>query len=319
MRKLLLVSLLLMILSPLAASHIISDGTLPDDVLSSLSVSVGKETWGRGDLIAEASSYREEHFDDDLILASFMLSYGEKEVLLEFSGSGRADLLESLEREIHNLLFYEESLYSDGDIILGYALPASYSVSDDLGLRRGTRLNAIDSLGKTRAVFEVEETFPSATVLEPLYLDVPYPGMTLEKAGAWRVSASAATGFDFSSPDILSMVSIGRTDLIYPFVPIISAAYRYSDGKNYAYGGIGIEAYLDIWRIFPDVSFTLLEEGRIGANASVLLGASDTGFDWIGVFSVFYEHRALPSFFWRLGYENMQGKHMFLLSMGGDF
>lgn len=318
MRKLLFFLSVLLLLLPLNASHIISDGSLPADVLSSLASALGRETWGRKDIVLEASSYSEK-VDDALILSSLMLTYSEKQVLLEFSGDGRNELLESLEGEIHNLLFYESSLYSDSDLILDYALPSSYSVDETLEYRRGTRLRATDSLGNTRAIFEVDEVFPSATLLEPVFLDSPYPGMALAKENAWKLSGSVAMGFNFPSPEITAIVSLGRTDLIYPFVPIVSVAYRYADGVSYAYGGLGLEAYVDFWRIFPRVRFTLIEEGRIGANASVLLGGSQNGFDWGAVFSIFYEHRATPEFFWRAGYQNMMGEHMLLVSLGGDF
>ena len=80
-----------------------------------------------------------------------------------------------------------------------------------------------------------------------------------------------------------------------------------------------MEAFLDIHRIFPSVSFTLIEEGRIGADASILLGYGPSGFDWKGRFSIFYEHRALAGLSWRIGYQNLQGTHMLLVGMGGMF
>ena len=155
--------------------------------------------------------------------------------------------------------------------------------------------------------------------LDPVYIDYPLPGMAIEDSGEWKMTGTIASGFRFSSPEVFVQFSLGRTDLIYPFVPLVSLAYRYGEGGSYVYGGVGLEAYLNLSRVFPSVSFTLVEEGRIGGNVSVLLGGGSTGFDWRSVFSIFYEHRALPSFFWRVGYQNLQGEHMLAVGVGGDF
>ena len=319
MRRLILLLIVLSVVLPLQASHIVSDGTLPDDVLAALAGAVGKETYGRGDLSITASSYAEEELDDGAIHASILLSYEEKEVLLEFFGTGRSELLSSLGDEVHNLLFYEKALYSSSPLILDYVLDGSYSFLSEDRLRHGTRLKAVDSLGNVRGLFEVGESFSEADVLDPVYIDDPYPGMALSDAGEWKVVSTLSTGFDFSSPEMAAIVSAGRTDLIYPFVPIVSLAARYGEGGVNLYAGIGIEAYMNFSRIFPSVDFTLIQEGRIGGSASVLLGGGSNGFDWCSVFSVFYEHRATPSFFWRLGYQNLQGEHMLVLGLGGDF
>ena len=100
---------------------------------------------------------------------------------------------------------------------------------------------------------------------------------------------------------------------------MISVAYCLSSGISYIYGGIGIEAYMNLNRIFPYVSFTLVQEGRIGGHASILIGGSGSGFDWKSFFSIFYEHSMTPSLFWRLGYGNLQGRHMIYLGIGGAF
>ena len=318
-RTLLAVSFLLISLSSLFSSPIVSDGTLPDDVLGELSKAIGEGTYGRGDLDFNATSYTEESFESGSTEASFLLSFSEKEILVEFYGDAREALLESLGESIRGILFYEEALYSDTGMKLDYVLDNSYSLLSDESLRRGTRLKAIDSLGVTRGLFEVGDNYTGAITLDPVYLNHPYPGMRLENAGEWKLVSTVATGFDFSSPELLGMISLGRTDLIYPFVPILSFAYRYAGGRSDFYGGLGIEAYMNLSRVFPSVDFTLIEEGRIGGSVSILVGGGKEGFDWRSVFSVFYEHRALPSFFWRLGYQNLQGSHMLVVGLGGDF
>lgn len=319
MRRFAVLFFLVILLFPAFSSHIVSDGTLPDDVLTSLAEDIGMMTYGRKDLDFTASSYSEGTVIAGYVTASFTLSYGDRTLLVEFMGENRVELLESLEEEIENILFYSDELYSDAEERLDYILPPSYSFAPSAFYRKGTRLKAVDSLGNIRGVFAVSERYDDADTLEAIYLRSPFPGMTLEKSGNWTAYGTFATSFNFKSPELLGMVSIGRSDLIYPFVPIVSAAYRMKDGVSYVYGGIGIEAHLDMNRIFPSVEFTLIQEGRIGGNVSMLLGYGGEGFDWRSVFSIFYEHRATPSFFWRLGYENLQGSHMLFVGLGGDF
>ena len=311
--------LILFSLFPVFSSHIVADESIPEDVLGELARAVGEATYGRGDIDFNASSYVEEDFEDGNTRASFLLSFSGKEVLVEFYGDGRENLLSSLDESVRSILFYEESLYSDSGFTLGYVLDSSYSLLSESSIRRGTRLRAVDNLGRTRGLFEVSDNYSGAVTLEPVYLDDPYPGMRLDPEGEWKLSGSLSTGFNFSSPELFGMISLGRSDLIYPFVPIVSFAYRYSGGQSDVYGGIGLEAYMNLSRLFPSVNFTLLQEGRIGGSVSVLVGGGTGGFDWRSVFSIFYEHRALPSFFWRLGYQNLQGTHMLVLGFGGDF
>ena len=319
MRRLVIAAFIAILAMPLSASHIVSDGSLPEHVLSTLASSVGRETYGRGDLDFSASGYSSDGWDDGWTHSSFYLAYSDKEVLVEFYGRSEDELLESLSDSIRGILFYEDSLSSDADLTLGYALDSSYSTLSETTLRRGTMLRAIDSFGSTRALFEVDDVYGDAMTLQPVYLDSPYPGMALEEAGAWTIGATVASGFDFSSPSILLLATLGRTDLIYPLIPIISLGGMYGpDGLN-AYLGLGMEAYLDLSTAFPSVGFTLIQEGRIGGNVSLLIGGGASGFDWRSVFSIFYEHRALAGLSWRIGYQNLQGTHMLLVGMGGMF
>ena len=319
MRRLILFLLLALSVFPLLALHIISDGSLPDDVLSVVAEAVGRDPYGRSDILCHADGYSETILSDGSVSASFMFSFLEKQILTEGFGTDREELLRSFAYSVHGILFYEEALYSDAQMKLDYVLDGSYSLLSEENMRKGTRLKAVDSLGSTRALFEIRDNFDGAMTLDPVYIDYPLPGMAIEDSGEWKMTGTIASGFRFSSPEVFVQFSLGRTDLIYPFVPLVSLAYRYGEGGSYVYGGVGLEAYLNLSRVFPSVSFTLVEEGRIGGNVSVLLGGGSTGFDWRSVFSIFYEHRALPSFFWRVGYQNLQGEHMLAVGVGGDF
>ena len=81
----------------------------------------------------------------------------------------------------------------------------------------------------------------------------------------------------------------------------------------------GFAKQLGIEEAIVSPTFTLVQEGRIGGHASILIGGSGSGFDWKSFFSIFYEHSMTPSLFWRLGYGNLQGRHMIYLGIGGAF
>lgn len=319
MRKLIAVFLIIVSVSALYASTVTPDDSFPDYALAAIGRSVDASTRGRGDLDVRVSSYSEDDgYFPDMLYASFTVEYGDVSTVINAVGHDTDELSDAIEDEIHSLLFYEESLISPG-LRLDYIHRGSYSFLSDGYFRKGTRFSAIDSDGRIRGVFEVSDSYPGAYVLSPVYLEDPFPGISLESEGEWTMFGSTAMGFAFPRIDLTGSLSFGRTDLIYPFVPLISFLFRYDNGGMYWYGGLGMEAFLDIHRIFPSVSFTLIEEGRIGADASILLGYGPSGFDWKGRFSIFYEHRAASSFFWRIGYENLQGSHMLMIGMGGDF
>ncbi len=318
MRKLVTV-VLLAVSAVLYASSVTPDESFPDYAIAAVGRAVDESTRGRGDLDVDITEYSEDHETfSEMILASFTISYEGKSSTINAIGHDTEELSDAIGEEITSLLYYEELLLAPG-LRLDYIHRGSYSFLSDEYFRRGTRLRAVDSDGDTRGVFEVSDRYSGAYVLSPVFLDNPFPGISLRREGAWTAFGSLAMGFSFPSVDVTASVALGRTDLMYPFVPLVSFFTRYVNGEIYCYGGIGMEAFLDIHRIFPSVHFTLLEEGRIGAEASLLLGGGPSGLDWKGRFSVFYEHRATQSFFWRIGYENLQGTHMMMIGLGGDF
>ena len=319
MRKLLFPIIFILLISAAAASSVTSDGSVPDDVLAVIEERVVSLTAGRADIIVDISSYSEDNgLFPGRIFSTFTAESGSASLVINAIGDDRESLLESISGEIRNILFYEESLMAPSPR-LDYIYGGSYSFLADEYYRRGTRLRAVDSDGRVRGLFETAERYDGAVMLEPLYLADPVPGLPLEKCGAWTAFLSAAMSPDFSSPSFEITAAAGRSDLIYPFMPLLFATYYMDGGDAYFYGGLGIGASFDLWRMFPTVSFTLVEEGRITADASVLLGTGPAGFDWRGRFSISYEHSPLPSFFWRIGYVNLQGRSMLSVGGGGRF
>ena len=319
MRKALVIALSILLSSALCASSVTFDSSVPDDIAAVIDDGIRRWTEGRGDIQVEVGGYSE---DDTLfegrIFAYFTASSGGSSYDIRAVGEGREGLEEAIADEVRNILFYEESFMSPSPR-LDYIYRGSYSFLSDSYYRRGTRLSAVDGDGRIRGLFEVAERYDGSVLLEPVYLSDPVPGLGIKEYGEWTASVSASMGFDFPDPAFEVTAAIGRSDLLYPFTPFLSFTYMMDNGSSFMYGGIGLSASLDFWRIFPTVSFTLIEEGRIGADAAILLGMGPDGFDWCGRYSVYYEHSPLPSFFWRLGYVNIQGRHMLMLGGGGRF
>jgi hypothetical protein len=102
-------------------------------------------------------------------------------------------------------------------------------------------------------------------------------------------------------------------------IPKLLAGINFSSSNIYAFAGLGVESYLFLNTVFPNVDNTFIQEGRVGANAFILLG-SDGSFRVDSLYSVFYEHRVLANLMWRVGYSNLPGSLSGLsLSIGGSF
>ena len=319
MKRIISLFLVIIAMAVLSASTVRFDDTVPDGIAAVISESIGRWTEGRGDIDVYVSGYSEDtSLFEGRIFASFVASSGGSEYTIRAVGEGRDGIEEAISNEIMNILFYEPSFMAAAPR-LDYIYRGLYSFLSNDYYRRGTRLAAVDGSGRTRGLFEVAERYDGSVLLEPLYLSSPVPGLRLEERGEWTASISASMGFDFPSPAFEVTAMLGRSDLIYPFTPFVSFTYMMNGGASYYYGGIGLSAALDFWRIFPTVSFTLIEEGRIGADASILLGAGPDGFDWRGRYSVYYEHSPLPYLYWRIGYVNIQNEHMLMIGGGGRF
>ena len=319
MRNIAIFAAVLLAAMALSASTAAFDDSFPADIMAGIGGSLDACTEGRGSIDFILSGYSEDgETFPERIHASFCISYGDRSYTINASGVDRQELIAQIGEEIYSMLYYEEMLLAPG-LRLDYIYQSSYSMLCDTAYRSGMRFRAVDSDGDIRGIFDVSGRHDGVTTLDPVFLDNPFPGISLEPDGTWTAYGSAAMGFSFPSVDVVASATIGKLDWIFPFIPTISFVYRYLDGVSYMYGGIGLAAVLNLNRIFPSVSFTLIQEGRIGADASLLLGGSTEGFDWKGRFSVFYEHRATPYFYWRIGYENFQGTHMLMIGMGGDF
>ena len=320
MRKAALLALVLLLLSVLSASTLETDGSFPAWVVSALGKALDENTEGRGDLDFSAAGYEEdEELFSDRTLLSFSLGYGGKTVLVHVLGSGEKELRESLEEEIRNLLYYEDLLLSPQPRLDYITRGMLYSFIPDRHYRNGTRLKAVGKDGKVKGLFEVSGAYEGALTLEPMYLDGAFPGLSLEKAGEWVADVDAGYGFVISKRRFFVQGTLGRTDLLYPFTPVLAVAYQSDEYSSGIYGGIGLKARVRLGKLFPTVGFTLVQEGRIGAEVLVLGGVYAGEAEWNAAFQVYYEHQALPWLSWKAGYERFAGYNYFFAGLGGAF
>ena len=305
MKKILLFLFLILSFS-IVSKDISFEGEFPASLMEDIESAIIQNSEGRGE-----SSFIVSSYSSDESRISFRIN----DSLIVIMAGENKDISQEVYASIENLLFYDSSLYQEGDV-LDYIYKNSYSYSPSKENRAGTTISAVDTNGHVRGVFEVKGSYEGYDVLRPLYLDRALPGIALEDSGAWRYAISAAASFDFS--DFAIWAEAGNTSWIYPFIPTFAAGYSTSEGK--AFAGIGIEGYLFLNTVFPELKTTFIEEGRIGGSAFLTLGASSSGVSLGSMYSIYYEHRFLPYFLWRAGYTLLpSGRSGISLSIGGAF
>lgn len=290
-------------------------GDVPVDMKSYIESAIYDNSRGRDDIEFTISNIKHEE-KEEIMWISFNLAFLDRSIAIDIESNPK-DLEKNVKEEIRNALFYERTLYLEGEENLDYIYDKSFSFFPEVHYRKGTTFTLKDANGKTQGVFEVKHNYSEASVLQPLYVANALPGMTLKKSSSWRYSITAGTNLYKSNLAISA--DIGNTSLIYPIVPIVSLLYEKRNQSQALAVGIGVESYLDL-NDFLKIGFTLIEEGRIGASASVLLTIEDGSFGYNGTFSIFYEHRLLPKFFWRVGYSRYPkiGNAM-IIGIGGGF
>lgn len=315
MRKLIFLFLLLFLPVFIFATVVVPQN-IPEDIASVISDSIDDNDRGREDVDFIISNYNEESIGDDIGI-SFTLDFLDRSITIDVLAA-RKDIGKAISNRIGQALFYEDTLYPEVDEKLDYIYSGSFSFFPSKDYRRGTTFIAKDEMGKTKGVFEINHQYSDVDELQPIYVSKNLkPGMALSKSSSLRYSLSIATNFYVGSLGFSA--ELGSTNLIYPFIPTLSIVFETRQGRNAIYGGIGIAGYIDL-NDFMKSSFTLIQEGRIGASASLLLGSDSGEFAYNGFFSIYYEHRLLPKFMWRVGYAKypMLG-HSLIFGIGGSF
>lgn len=314
MKKLLVIFLL--ILSIPLYSEVVFDQSFDLSSMNIIKKAIDENDKGHDDVVFSLSSFEKEEKDKGKFLYSFNLSFLDNSFDIKVL-SDEKSIKKDLTREIYNALFYEESLYSDSSETIDYIYSGSFSFIPEENYRRGQTFISYDERGKKTGVFELNRHYKDVESLQPVYIKNARPGNELRKASSFRYSLQGATNFYKGAFSFSA--ELMNTSWIYPFSPSVSVFYEQRAGRKGVYFGIGLSAFFDLNDIFS-TGFTLIEEGRIGANATFLLGALDGEFAYNGAYSIFYEHRLLPKFYWRVGYAYYpMMKSSLVLGIGGSF
>ena len=314
MKKFLL--LLLLVVSLPVYADVVFDSSFDSQSKAVINKAVMENSKGNDDIKFLLSSLERQVEDNGDIHIAFNLSFLDESFDINVITEEK-NLEKAVIAEIYNVLFYQEKLYSDSDEIINYIYSGSFSFVPKNNYRRGTTLTSYDEKGRISGVFEVKKHYTDVDGLQAIFVRNARPGNRLEKTSSFRYSLMGATNFYIGAYSLSA--ELMNTSWLYPFSPTLSFFYEERAGNRAMYAGIGLTAFFDLNDIFSS-SFTLLEEGRIGASASLLLGAKNQEFAYDGFYSIFYEHRLLPKFYWRVGYAYYPMlKSSLILGVGGSF
>lgn len=273
------------------------DSSVPNNLVSSFDREYKKAVDGRDEIDVAISCYEEEMLEEGVYLIAIYKA-GDDEVKLEGFGSSIDDAYRSIASSLYSMLYYNKALYSNESMVLDYAYNGNYSVKDT-GFRRGQRLALYDRDDKVRGVFLISDHYDDYDNLKPLYINKALPGMKLKRVSSfdWNLDYSLSLPIE---EHYLSF-SVGNTSWIYPFKPFVIASLSIDQlYRTYGiYAGIGLSAKASLSSMLH-FSFTLIEEGSIGADASLLFNFVDRKF--YGSYSIYYEHKAFSFLSWKIGY-----------------
>lgn len=240
---------------PLFATVTISN-SIPEKYADVLKKALEDNLKGRGGNATVTHFFQEE--EDGLVSFSFTLD--DK----EFSSTVAPAFLAE---EVSNMLFYERSLYADGEV-LDYVYSNSYSFTPEGSYHVGDVLKAFDQDGRTRGTFYVDKIYENAVVLRPLYLADVRPGMKLEKAFPLRFSIFASTDFKLLRKNV--EVFFQYPTVTYPVHPTLSLVMDEQNGKSIMALGFGVGSDFSFASLFPE-AFSLLRNASLRGDAEFLL------------------------------------------------
>lgn len=202
----------------------------------------------------------------------------------------------SIKSAAQEVLLY--ALEGEGET-LDYIYLSSYSSLSLPKARKGTVYFLMSPEGKILADLSLLRQEEGVSELEPLYVKRAYAGLELEKSLSIQIRADVGLIF---SPSLKASgrINVKKTNWLYPFNPSIGFTYINDYyGVNSYFGMLGIEYVLPFASLFTN-RFTLIQDGGLIANASVLLGYDD-GFALGCDIFVAYQHFVSPHFSWNLG------------------
>jgi len=273
------------------------DSPVPDALISSFDREYRRAIDGREELEVAIADYREEQIEEGIYITA-QYKAGEESVRLEGFGGSLDDAYSSIAGSLYSMLYYNKELYSNDSMVLEYAYNGNYSAKAT-GFRRGQRLTLYDSNDKVRGIFLISDHYNDYDNLKPLYINKALPGMKLKRVSSfdWNLDYSLSLPIE---EHYLSF-SVGNTSWIYPFRPFVIASFSLDQlYRTYGvYGGIGLSAKASLSSMLH-FSFSMIEEGSIGADAALLFNFTDRRL--YGSYTIYYEHRAFSFLSWKVGY-----------------
>ena len=215
MKRSLLLLLILVVILPLFGKVTISE-SVPEDYRNTIENALTDSTKGRRDV--------------DVLFDSFSL----EEDMASFSINVEDERYETtvpvsyMEKEIRNMLFYSQPLFSESEMKLDYVSSLSYSTISSPTLKRGDVVFAEEEKGNKRGVFVASSKHGDAFELDALYLSSPFPGMKIEKGKGVETTLSYSI-----SPSTLDMSLEGGVSFytpIYPFLPHVALGFDIENG-----------------------------------------------------------------------------------------
>ena len=215
MKRSLLLLLILVVILPLFGKVTISE-SVPEDYRNTIENALTDITKGRRDVDVLFDSFS---LEDDIVSFSINIEDERYETTVP---------VYYMKKEIRNMLFYSQPLFSESEMKLDYVSSLSYSTISSPTLKRGDVVFAEEEKGNKRGVFVASAKHGDAFELDALYLSSPFPGMKIEKGKGVETSLSYSI-----SPSTLDMSLEGGVSFytpIYPFLPHVALGFDIENG-----------------------------------------------------------------------------------------
>ena len=215
MKRSLLLLLILIVILPLFGKVTISE-SVPEDYRNTIENALTDITKGRRDVDVLFDSFS---LEDDIVSFSINIEDERYETTVP---------VYYMEKEIRNMLFYSQPLFSESEMKLDYVSSLSYSTISSPTLKRGDVVFAEEEKGNKRGVFVASAKHGDAFELDALYLSSPFPGMKIEKGKGVETTLSYSI-----SPSTLDMSLEGGVSFyipIYPFLPHVALGFDIENG-----------------------------------------------------------------------------------------
>ncbi|MGN1190991.1 MAG: hypothetical protein ACI4SL_11430 [Candidatus Ornithospirochaeta sp.] len=238
MKKFLLLFLILMMILPLFGKITISE-SVPSEYYDTVNSALLDITEGRRDA--------------DIIFDSFSLENDLVSFSISVDGE-RSDTtvpLTFMEKEIRNMLFYSQPLFSESENRLDYVSILSYSTVSSPDLRKGSVVFVKDEKDSTRGVFVASSKHNEAFELDALYLSSVLPGMKLEKGRGIEFDTSYSISLTTLAMSLETGVSFYTP--IYPLLPYFSVGVDLNSLQNGFFLGVGGRTMFCLSSLWGDI------------------------------------------------------------------